>query len=207
MSGVGVGHPDDDPPARALRKIRDLETAIDAVLSGGADRDTIKTAVRNWTGVPTDLPDDDAAEDEYQDDPNLSRMANIALRRDEFPPLIVNGRLYPDEPRRAATDQRANEVSAAVLRLLPEASDTEFDALYTLLKVGYRLGQISKSLGKLLFVAPVRGAIGRLLKPGPGHLSRHDASPSLGLDNQSVGEDRPAPAGEVGPGHAESGDA
>ncbi|MBZ4576175.1 hypothetical protein [Mycobacterium avium] len=33
----------------------------------------------------------------------------------------------------------------------------------------------------------------------------HDASPSLGLDNQSVGE-RPGPAGEVGPGHAQGSD-
>lgn len=34
----------------------------------------------------------------------------------------------------------------------------------------------------------------------------HDSSPSLGLDPRSVGE-RPGPAGEVGPGHTESGDA
>lgn len=36
---------------------------------------------------------------------------------------------------------------------------------------------------------------------------RRHSSPSLGLDPRSVGDGRPGPAGEAGPGHAESGDA
>lgn len=59
-----------------------------------------------------------------------------------------------------------------------------------------------------------RHRLRNVVREGPDSVSgfvggggSHDASPSLGLENQSVGEDRPGPAGEVGPGHAESGDA
>lgn len=215
MSPVYIEGPDGGsatfpaPPNKLLQKIAALQKCIAAVLNGGTDRETIDTAVRNWTGVPPTLPDGDTrvhADGEYQDDdPNLSELANIALKRDEIPPLIVNGRLYPDEPRRAAADVRANWASRAVLKLLPEPTDTVFDALYPLLKLVYRVGQVSKALRDLLLVAVQRRAVGGLFESGSGHLSGHEASPSLGLDNQSVGEGRPGPAGEVGPGDAESG--
>lgn len=180
-----------DPPNKLLQKIAGLQKCIAAVLNGGTDRETIDTAVRNWTGVPTTLPDGDTrvhADGEYQDDdPNLSELANIALRRDEIPPLIVNGRLYPDEPRRAAADVRAKWAARAALKLLPEASDITFDALYPLLKLVYRIGQISKALRDLLLVTAHRGAIGRLFELGPSVLSGH-ASPSLVGDTGSVGD-------------------
>ncbi|PQM45710.1 hypothetical protein C1Y40_04154 [Mycobacterium talmoniae] len=152
-------------------------------------------------GAPEDGPDVNTARTDANGTAPLTHNAELALKYDRDP-LIVNGRSYPDDPRAAAAEQRAKWASRAVLALLPAASDVSFDALYTVYKFGYCVGQIGKAVGQV-GLELARRAVSRRTEPRLGHTRFVDghASPSQSSDDDSVG-DRPGPDGEAGPGQS-----